>query len=71
MRESAARASQDYGRPLDTVTYFKYFGRILTALDDNWPAVVGESTEGTEELSTPIENTGKGGSQYQGVRGVL
>ena len=41
MRESAARASQDYGRPLDTVTYFKYFGRILTALDDNWPAVVG------------------------------
>ena len=30
-----------YGAPIESVTEFKYLGRILTATDDNWPAVVG------------------------------
>ena len=30
-----------YGRPLVKVTTFKYLGRILTASDDDWAAVVG------------------------------
>ena len=34
-------AFQDYGRPLVSVSEFNYLGRMLTALDDNWPAVVG------------------------------
>ena len=29
-----------YGRTLDMVTSFKYIGRVLTASDDNWTAVV-------------------------------
>ena len=40
MRESVARAFQAYGRPLKMVASFKYLGRIMTALDENWPAVV-------------------------------
>ena len=35
------RAFQAYGRPLETVNYFKYLGWVLTASDDDWPAVVG------------------------------
>ena len=32
---------QYYGRHLMAVEEFNYLGRLLTALDDNWPAVVG------------------------------
>ena len=28
---------QAYGKPLETVTPFKYLGRLLTATDDEWP----------------------------------
>ena len=31
---------QAYMRPLETVMVFKYFGRVLTASDDDWLAVV-------------------------------
>ena len=40
MREITVRAFQAYGSPLEMVTYFEYFGQILTAFDDDWPAVV-------------------------------
>ena len=42
MRESVERSFQGYGRPLDMVTLFKYLGRVLTAADDNWTALVGD-----------------------------
>ena len=29
-----------YGNPLSPVTSFKYLGRVLSAADDNWSAVV-------------------------------
>ena len=29
-----------YGHPLMTVSSFKYMGRVLSALDDDWPVVV-------------------------------
>ena len=29
-----------YGIPLSPFTSFKYLGRVLSAADDNWPAVV-------------------------------
>ena len=35
------RLFEAYGPPIESVTEFKYLGRILTATDDNWPAVVG------------------------------
>ena len=31
---------RDYGRPLTNMAFFKYLGRLLTATDYNWPAVV-------------------------------
>ena len=41
LRESTERALTAYVEPLVNVTAFKYLGRVLTARDDNWPAVVG------------------------------
>ena len=29
-----------YGRPLDTVTSFRYLVRVISAADENWPAVI-------------------------------
>ena len=39
--KSVESAFQAYGIPLETVTSFKYLGRVLIAADDNWQAVVG------------------------------
>ena len=36
-----ARDLKAYGSPLETVTYFKYLGRILTTSDDDWTEFVG------------------------------
>ena len=41
LMESTERAFDDYGKPIDTVTSFKYLGRVMTAGDDEWPAVAG------------------------------
>ena len=35
-----AVAFEAYGKPLEMVTEFKYLGRVLTASDDYWLAVV-------------------------------
>ena len=40
LRESVERAFQAYGRPLEMVNSFKYLGRVLTEVDDDWTAVV-------------------------------
>ena len=40
LRESMERAFEACGEPLENVTAFKYLGQILTAGDDDWPAVV-------------------------------
>ena len=40
MRESAERSYQDYRKPLDTVTSFKYFGWVLMAGDNDYPSVM-------------------------------
>ena len=36
------RAFLNYGEPLETVTLFKYLGRVMTEGDDDWPAVAGK-----------------------------
>ena len=41
MRENLERAFHAYGQPMEAVTEFWYLGRLLTATDDNWPAVAG------------------------------
>ena len=40
-RGNSERAFKAYGEPMEEVLEFKYLGRILTATDDNWPAVAG------------------------------
>ena len=39
--ESTERAFETYGNPIEAVHSFKYLGQIMTAGDDNWPAVAG------------------------------
>ena len=41
LRESTERAFDAYGAPLENVKSFKYLGRVMTAGDDDWHAVVG------------------------------
>ena len=38
-RENLERAFHDYGKPVEAVLEFRYLRRILTAMDDDWPAV--------------------------------
>ena len=39
-REVTDRACSAYGRLLEMVTYFRYLGQVISAADDDWPAVV-------------------------------
>ena len=41
MREISERAFEAYGEPIQNFSSFRYLGRVLTAGDDNWRAVVG------------------------------
>ena len=41
MRESAAREFQAYRMPIKMLTYFKYLGRVMKALGEYCPEVVG------------------------------
>ena len=41
IRESTEMAFEVYGKQLKRVPSFNYLGRILTAGDDDWPAVAG------------------------------
>ena len=42
LRDSTERAFEAYGKPMETVTNFKYLGRVMTAGDEDWPAVAGK-----------------------------
>ena len=41
-RENSERAFHAYGKPMEAVSEFRYLGRLLTATDDDWPAVAGK-----------------------------
>ena len=40
-RENPEQTFRAYGQPIEAVTEFRYLGRLLTATDDDWPAVAG------------------------------
>ena len=40
-RESTERALESYGAPLENVTAFKYLGKVIIKVYDDWPAVLG------------------------------
>ena len=65
MRDSTERSFEAYRKPLETVATFKYLGRVMTALDDNWPAVAGNLGKSTEELGTAVTDfeQGRGGQE--------
>ena len=35
------RVFHAYGKPMEVVSEFWYLGRLLTATDDDWPAMAG------------------------------
>ena len=39
--ENLEQAFEVYGEPIESVTEFKYLGRILTTTNDDWPSLVG------------------------------
>ena len=41
LREISEREFQAYGCPLENVMAFKYLGRVITVVDDDWPVLVG------------------------------
>ena len=41
LRDSTERSFEAYRKPIETVTKFKYLGRVMTAGDDDWPEVAG------------------------------
>ena len=53
-------AFEVYGEQLKTVPSFKYLGRILTAGDENWPAVAGN-------LGTAKSDTDQGRGRQESV----
>ena len=40
-RENSERAFHAYGKPMEAVLEFRYLRRLLTATDNDWPAVAG------------------------------
>ena len=40
IRESTEQYLRSYGRPLNLVPSFKYIGRIIKNLENDWPVVV-------------------------------
>ena len=41
LQDSTERAFEAYGKPLETVSTFKYLGLVMTAGYDDWPALAG------------------------------
>ena len=41
IRESTEMAFEVYGKQIKSVPRFTYLGRVMTAGDDDWPAVTG------------------------------
>ena len=41
MEITSEKAFHAYGTKMRAVTEFKYLGRVLTSIDDDWPAVAG------------------------------
>ena len=41
MWEKTEWAFHVYGKPMEAVSEFRYLWRLLTATDDDWPAVAG------------------------------
>ena len=70
IRESGARDFQAYGRPIETVQCFRYLGRVMTTLDENWTAVVGNLRKERKSWDQLTRILGREGSILR-VPGIL
>ena len=57
IRESTEMAFEVYGQQIQSVPRFTYLGRVMTAGDDDWPAVAG--------------NLAKARKSWGGMQGIL
>ena len=70
LQESLERDFLAYGELLDTVTSFKYLGRVMTAGDDTWTAVAGNLRKSKKSWVQMTRILGREGS-YPNVSGLL
>ena len=69
MRESTGRDLEAYVEILENATVFKYLGRVMMAVDYDWPAVVGNLCKARErELGSVVADIRLGGGGSTGVR---
>ena len=67
-RENLEQAFEAYGAPIKSVSEFKYLGRILTATDDDWPAVVGNLGKARRSWGRLSRVLGREGADSRGSR---
>ena len=60
-RESAAREFQAYRMPIKMVTHFKYLGRVMKALGEDCPEVVGNFRKARKSWGRLIRILGREG----------
>ena len=61
-RENSERAFEAYGAEIESVTEFKYLGRILMATDDDWPALVGNIGKARRSRGSLLRVLGREGA---------
>ena len=71
IRESAERDFKAYERLLETVTLFKYLGRVLMLGEDDWLAVVGNPKKARKSWSRMTRILGREGVQPKNTRDVF
>ena len=62
MREKLERAFHAYGKPMEAVSEFCYLGRLLTATDDDWPAVASNIRKAWVSLGRLAQVLGREGA---------
>ena len=71
MWESSERAFEAYREPIKKVLAFKYLGRVLTAGDNNWLAVVGNMGKARRSSGWLSQVLCLGGIRPEGVEDLL
>ena len=70
MREITVRSLQAYSRLLNSVTFFKYLGRIITSSYDDWPTVVGNLCKARKSWTRLLRILGREGANLR-VSGIF
>ena len=71
MWDCTERAFQAYGKPLDTVTSFKYLGQVIVEGEDDWSAVVGNFKKVRKSWACPTRILDREGTNHMVSRMLL